>query len=497
MKSALAIWKSRGHRPAGGEYAYRLYMGILLALVSIVPVLRVLWLAVTSPEGMAVLTAPHAPELAGYIAATLWVTALLLGRERGPALLPPFPLYVLAGSGVPRSSVFREPVLRSGLLVTMVTTGGAVLVAGALLSHGAATLPVAAGFVLTGVLAGVITTAAWLTGQALPRTALAIAAALAGLAVACHFVPPLQPFTPWGWVASAYPGTVTSHRPLLCLTALCFASLAAMPWLMNALQITRVVGQAERWRIARVHAVGMDLGAAVTTFRAGPRVGRRLRAVQSANSLAVTYLLRDAVGAMRTPGRLALSLAALSTAGVLLTLATMPDAPVLLLGAAAGITVFAGLGPLTEGLRHVAALAAYPALYGVGDERLLAYHLLFPVLIALVILVIAAGVCAAASGVPPGTAMISGVLLGALTTAARISTAVKGPMPASLRTPVPTPMGDVSVLAKTAWAVDGVLLAALAGVSCAFVLHSWIPGATAAAVIAAVAVMRWRRRRVA
>lgn len=496
VRAAIGIWRARNVR-TGRDGAYAVYLALMVALVTVIPVVRAAWLGVTSPEGIAAISAGTAPETAILVVAALWAGALLLGRDRGPAVRPPFLTHALATSGLPAAEAFRGPVLRAGALVTALTTAAAGLLGAALVSARLAD-PLDAGlFLVVGALVGVIATVAWLAGQALPRTAVPAAVVVCALGAASAVAPALQPFTPWGWVGLAYPlaGGSAAVAALTALGALSAALVCAIPPLLNRLRLRELLAQSVRWDSATTHAGGMDFSAAVSVYQRRPRRGRRLRAVRAPGHPAVVFLVRDAIGAVRTPGRLAIGVLVVAAAGALLALAFAPAAAGWALGAAAGTVLFAGLGPLTDGLRHAASISAGLPLYGIGDEQLLARHLLFPTILTLVVLLTAAVATSLVTGIPPLGPLAGALVLGPLALLARVDAALKGPMPPALLAPVPSPVGDLGAAVRMAWAIDALLLVALSGAAAALVLVSPLPAAGAAAVLLVVGVSRWRQRR--
>jgi len=491
-RAAIGIWRARKVR-APGDRAYVIYAVFMVALVVVAPFARAVWLSATSPEGVALLVSPSAPGATVLVAASLWAGALLLGRDRGPALHPAFLTYALAASDLPRSDTFRGPLLRAGALVTAVTTTAAGLVACSVMSQGLAEPFSAAIFTGVAVLVGVIATVAWLAGQALPRAAVPIALSVFSLGLVTAAVPFMQPFTPWGWVGLAYPGTGTSHTvvPLAVIAAM---FVALVPGLMNRLGFTVLAAQAARWDSATAHAMGVDFSMAAALYRGRPYTGRQIRAVRPVGRLVWTFLARDAIGAARTPGRLVVALVALITGSILMTLAFVPASPGWLLGASSGLVMFAGLGPLTDGVRHAASVAGGFPLYGIRDENLLANHMLFPLAIVALVLLTSVIVCSLSISVPPAAPLVGSLALGLLAVFNRVGHALKGPVPPSLLTPIPSPMGDLSPAFAVTWALDGVLLAALAGASAALAFQTPSLLVVVAAAVLGVGINRWHHR---
>lgn len=475
LRDTLAIWRMRNVR-SGGDRAYLVYAVIMVAIVAVAPLVRMLWLSATSAEGIALLAAASTPTAVSVAIAVLWVGALLAGLDRGPALLPLFPLYVLSTSDLKRSTVFRGPLIRNGLLLTASTTVVAAFAGAALLGGGVADPHTAIEFVpmvaAAGALVGVIATVAWLVGQALPRVAICVAV---------------------GLVVLASLGVTISS--LVALAVVATALVGLVPTLLSRLTLATLTEQAVRWESATIHAAGLDFASATSTYRARPRLGRHVRAVRSGNGLAATFVLRDAIGAIRTPVRLIVGIGAVAVAGTLMTFAFAPAAPGMLLGATAGLVLFVGLGSLTDGIRHAASVAADLPLYGISDEALLGLHVLFPLTVTAVVLLLAVVICAALLGSSLAAPLVASLGLGTVALIGRVSTALKGMLPPSLLTPIPTPVGDVSIVVQLAWALDGVLVVALAGIAAALVLQAPAYFVVVALFTVGIGVNRWRTRR--
>lgn len=491
LSEPLRIWRSRNAR-ARGDHAYLAYMILMLTLVTVAPIVRAISVSLTSTQGVALLTSPAASSVTMLAVSGIWAFCLLLGRVRGPALRPPFATHALASSDLPRATSFRGPFLRSGTMVVALSTVVGVLIGASLVSAGHSKPGDALLFVLACTCVGIISSIAWLVGQAMPRTAALLAPLVFALGTVTSTIPAMQPLTPWGWVGLAYPvATATGTiAPLLATTA---AAVTVAPSLMSRLTLTLLTAQAARWEAATSHATGMELAAAATVYQAAPKVGRHLRAVRPALRRPLVFLLRDAVGAARTPVRFATAALALAAAAALFTLSLVPESPNWALSAVAGVILFAALGPFTDGIRHAASVASDLPLYGISDERLLAYHTLFPVLATVIVLVIATAICSLFIGhaIP---AILGSLALGILAIIARIGNALKGPLPPALLTPIPTPMGDLGAAARLAWAMDGVLLTAMAGASAALVFQPPVLLPAVGIALTGLTIHRWRHR---
>ena len=516
-RAALAIWNA-SHARSPSDRRYAGYLGVMVAIAFVAPAVRALWGAVSQPHVLHALVAPEAPLVGGLCVAGLWVFALLFGGLRGPALRPPLLTYTFARSDLSRISAFGGSVVRAGAALTATTAMvGAAL--GTLLgvARGVTLLDlfaVASLGACIGACVGVIATLAWLTGQAVPRVARASSAALAILTGITIALPSLTLFTPWGWVAALWREAALSAGelsvgaswlvPLALLCALALVLMSIVPTLFARLDTQVLESQAARWAASAVHAYGMDFNAALSTYRGSPWAGRRVRAVRAGPrgrrgvALARTFLIRDVLGAARTPGRLtggAVGVAAASVAVTLASSATEPGFGFGVLSALAAVLAFGALGPFTDGVRHAAAVSADLPVYGVGDAHLLALHTVFPVLAVLMIGVIAASISAFLLGAPPLAAVLGSAIVGMCAVLARASNALKGPLPLRLLAPIPTPEGDLSGAVRFVWSIDGVVLVALVGATAplALIAPAWC--IAACSLLAAVCAARWRGRR--
>lgn len=496
----------------------------MVGTVAAAPLARMIWLALTRPDAISALTSSEAPVITSIAVAMLWAGALLLGRDRGPALRPPVLTHVLASSPLGRAESFRGPVLRAGAVVTSVCALAAGLIGFSLRYSSLVSLESVWVFTGVGALVGVISAVAWLAGQAFPRTATALASVLVALGVLGAFVPEVLSVTPWGWAGAAYPITGGASRvgqleslglsgglglfespsqlaSLVALAALTCALVSAMPSMLNRLRQAELFTQAVHWELAVLRTGIMEFESAAGTYRRPPRRGRSIRAVWPGLPVPLRFLVLDAVGAARRPARLLSGLAALATAGALIffTLSADGGAGVSLLAAAAGVIAYLGLGPLTDGLRYAASAAADYPLFGISDERLLAGHTLLPLLVALAMLTLATCVAAFALSGASFTATwphaLAAILtLGISVVVSRIAVSLKGPMPASLLTPIPSPAGDLSVIMQLVWALDGVLLAAAAGAAALLVTQLPVLPLGVTAVGAYLTLRHWRHR---
>ena len=84
--AARAIWSTRTAQARPGR-GYAIYLAAMVVVVAVFPVARAIWLALASPGALLVLSSPAAPSVTAAIVASVWGVAMLLGRDRGPAVL--------------------------------------------------------------------------------------------------------------------------------------------------------------------------------------------------------------------------------------------------------------------------------------------------------------------------------------------------------------------------------------------------------------------------
>ena len=129
----MSIWRNRtvdsDHPEPRRDVGFIIYAVILLSVICLVPIIRLLFLSLVSPSASSVLASPVAERTAFAVAVIVCVTALWGGRFQGPATLPPFLTYALAGSDIPRLLTYRRPLLIAASWVLGMLTAASILVA--------------------------------------------------------------------------------------------------------------------------------------------------------------------------------------------------------------------------------------------------------------------------------------------------------------------------------------------------------------------------------
>lgn len=495
LSAARAIWRARRER-TGGDKVYALYAFLLVAVIIIVPIVRALWFIVSSPNGLAVLMTAGASAAVSMIVAVLWIGGLLLGRKRGPTLLPPFLLHGLTNSGIPRSFTLRRSLLRSAGIIVAACTAGSTLVGTALFSDSQTQLWSVILFVAATIATGVVTTVVWLIGQVFPRVVFPIALSVLLLAGMSFFMPQVLAFTPWGWAGATYPlSTGSGALPLAGTAVLAAASIIMTPVLLDRLTGMQLSKQAAQWERAAAFSFSFDFRATTAVYEAEPQIGRSICAITLSRHRWITFFARDIVGQVRTPGRSLGAIVATAIAGVLMTLSFLPDRPSALLAATAGIVIYGTTGSFAKGLQHATSVAGDYPLYGISDRHLVLLHALFPLIALLAILTVTATVTASVSGTSLGIALTGAGAVGVLALALRLGSALKGPLPPSLLTPVNTPAGDLSIVMRAIWAFNEPLIVIFGALTVTMLPITPIPLALLAAWTTIFILVRWEKRR--
>ncbi|WP_156156804.1 hypothetical protein [Microbacterium azadirachtae] len=467
-----------------------IYIVAIVAFAVVVPLLMLLWSWLVTPVVISALLSGGAPKSTTIVCVLLCAAGFFVGRLRGPAVRPPFLTFAFSTSPLRRNLAFGGPVARAvGLVVAVVIFAGAILSA-AMWSTGHVEPVSGAAFVVASVASGLLVGSTWLLGQIFPRFSLAAGVALACLGATSTIFGPIVPYLPWYWVANAYPveGSVFSAFSLLLLAAGFMAFAVAQ---MEKLNRDGLLAQAQLWDTAQVFASTFDLESASAVYRARPKRFRTVSAVRSYSSQWLRFVVRDALGAARTPLRATTGAVLLAGAGAVIGLG---PAPMPFWGGAAGLLAYLGVGPLSDGLRHAVAMSADLPLYGVSDRALVSYHAAFPAIGTAIFLGVGSVITSTwGSGLFNLQLTATTAVLVLLTVAVRVCASVKGPMPVSLLAPVSTPMGDLGAIVRLLWLFDAVVLAALGGAFAA--TAAWYPACVELVLVVLLIMWRWSKRR--
>lgn len=468
IRAAKSIYRNRGDGQTFGQLAYAIYVGILLVLLVAVPIVRALATAAATPGAIRTFLDTSTPQFVSIVGALSLLLLFSVGAVRGPALRPPFQTYALAGSNIARSVSMMPAFLCSALILTGVFSGLAVFFGAVLAISGSVTLGAVVPFVVAAVFWGGLGSGFWLLGQAvsglwrllLPML-LSAGIVLSGVSTDANV------YLPWGWLGQLWPvaggSGMWSLMPLVLLSVV-FASLT--PVLLGRLKFARLLEQSERWQAAGISTSAGEFSTALAVFRAKPRIGRRWPIVLAVPA-PMRFLVRDGLGALRTPVRFLVGATALGAGIGLVFYAVSSASPVAWLPAGAGsVLAYFALGVFGDGFRHAAEATAAPTIYGYSPLRLYLFHSIFPMAWSLITLAFA-GMAAAFSGLMEISlnAWIAAPVILLILSGVRIYDSARGPLPPVLLTPIPTPFGDLSSLVVLAWQADAILISASSGAS--------------------------------
>lgn len=481
---------------APGDTAYLAYLVVLVLAMVVIPLLIGMGRVLSQPEILSALQSPRSDRVVHLVSGVFLAAAAALGLHRGPAHLPPVLVVILAGNDLPRSRTLRRPFVGAALGVIVLVTVAGALVGTVLTLGGEAEVLAAVSLVGASAALGAIGATMWLAGQrAGNRHGWLLPASLLVATLITLPLPTLAAVTPWGWMAQTWPPTASGPPwallPLVLVALVCLDRAAG---LLDRVPGAVLLDQARRWEIVSVAAFTGDLSSALATFRSRPVLGRGWRAVPGVVA-PLQYLVRDLVGAARTPVRMLTGLSFLTLGGLLTSLAGAgtPLPPWVLAGLGAA-TSFAALGTLTDGFRHAGATRWAPTLFGHLTGRLYLLHTAFPVL-ATVGCTLAGGVVARLIGWGAAD-LLAALLPGVLVVAVRAFDSVKGPLPLTLLTPVPSPVGDMSGVVVMAWQADALLLSVALGVGWTYAVTAVsAPVATVGAALALGIVVALTRGR--
>lgn len=466
------------------DLGYTIYAVGMLALVAIVPAVRVLFLALTTPS---VLLAIGGPDVSGVVAATAGCLLVLLGglgAVRGPAHYPPFLAAILMGSDLTHYSVLRRTFWLSALAVAAGLMIVCTVFAVALVFGGQIEFYKGLPFIVGGAAFGILTSVVWGWGQRLgPRSAWVLATGIGFGVLVTYVLPPFAALTPWGWLSLLFPSVVARDElwPLVALCVVALGAVLATRFLLNGMSTHELVSQSQRWESATSAAISGDPNLALSIFRPLPSIGRSWNAIRPRFPLWGVFWLRDLTGAYRTPVRFMFAVVGLLAAGVIVAVGAMQPSSGWVLGAAGSLLGYVSLGSLSDGLRHAVEAYSAPQLYGLSRVALLMYHSSLPITL---------GVLSMMLGSVPFmlfgasvTGAYASILVATVVFLVRLFDSAKGPLSPSLLAPIPTPFGDLSGTIVLAWQADAVLLVSIAG---ALTLVGFQNGGSAAGVVIAV-----------
>ncbi|MFJ2767608.1 hypothetical protein [Streptomyces sp. NPDC087300] len=460
----------RGDRATAHDWAYTIYLCVILAFVYVAPVV---YLVRTSRALLSLESAEAATPVACLAAAAVVWGAQLTGRFWGPLVLKPFLLHVFTSTDLSPThylgTIARRRLAYAGLGTLLAVCTATFLATDLFDRQGAALVPQG---VAVAVGIGAVAPVAWLWGQVRTVRENLLLAAAVGAAAAVVALLGHSDFLGGGglWPAAA----------VLALSAVALGRSAFRS--VPTVDLARLARESARAAEAQTFAWTGTLHHALDLYRPAPR--GLTKALVRPDGRLRGHLAQGAIRALRTPGRACAGAAFLLAGGALLTLGVAePDARLATLTWVTGaVAVYWGSGWVGEtwrGLRDELTLAP---LFGEWWGGLLARTVAWPVVAVLAAVGLASGVTALAlwpfgSGTADASLLAAGSLV--LVLGARFLREMKMNLPIELLLPIITPLGDLSGLRVFIWQFDG-LVVVLAGV----LMMNEMPSASGALLVA-------------
>lgn len=476
LSSASATWNlwNSYRRKSLGEISYVIYVAGWLSLITFVPLCRYLWLVATNAVVATQLLGVFTPNAIALGTAVIAIVALIAGKTRGPAVIDPFLATVLAESPISQNSSFSRPVRAS---VLACSAGGGlvgVCVALGLWGSGLASLTPLVFLVIGGTCVGVLIATLWLTGQSgSPRLLVALVGCVLALLLAHFSNVNWELVNPLTWTAILASGG--GGWPIATgVVGLALVALGLIPRMRSRLDPDVVIMQSRRWDVAIAHASLMDFSASAEVYTAVPSIRRDHFVIRGFKTIGMVLFWRDALASLRMPGRLSAGALAAGVAGALTLAATSGVPGSWLIGACAGFLAYLASGPVTDGLRHMAYFNETLPLYGGRSALLLIGSTTWSYCFLSVTLVCGA-LLGALLGFPISVHFsLAAGLFCLVVIAARVASALKPAMPIALLMPVPTPVGDISVLYRLLWSADSMVISVAAAILLASQEAPWL-----------------------
>ncbi|WP_417562374.1 hypothetical protein [Microbacterium sp.] len=483
LRAARRLLRERTDRPRAADVAYRAYVTVLVAAVVGVPLGRAAVLAME--PALSIGAVPASAVAAG--ASLVCLGLFLVGATFGPVIVSAPYLTAVADGPIDRRLTLRRAQLRAHIVVISVVTVLAALgvIAAAPASAGGVIMMLVAACAL-GSVAGSL----WLAGQLRPPwwMRVLIAAWCVGTAAA-GLIPAVSGLAlwagPWGWAARVWtrmPQTAVSASALTAIVLLLAA--AAGGWIIagswrRRLRRDDLARQTARWNTVAALSVSAEVSSAARVLAAPPHGGRQWTWT-TGHTAASAIMRRDAAGLLRAPGRTATALVTSLACGALVGWAVGGG-----FAYPAAALLYLAIGAWATGLRTAASSVGAAALYGTSDRARLVLHAIVPGVASIIFCAVGAAVTAGA-GAAVWTAFLAvfAVLLQGFSS-------LRGPLPLDLLTPIPSPVGDLSIVNVLVWMSDALLLVVVFGGSGTYLLTA-SPAASATALIAgAVIVVFW------
>ncbi|AZZ56853.1 hypothetical protein [Rathayibacter iranicus] len=468
LRLARSIIRTRAGRPSTGDTVYGIYVTVFVAGVVVFPIVRAAMIGLAMPRIVVFATENLTTERISIALAVITGLVFLLGRVRGPVVPSEPYIETIVVSPLPRSLTLRRPYTAGRMtLLAILLLLAVVLVGGAAIAAPADPLGILLFFVGFAAWAWLLSLA-WLAGQwsGPRRRAVAVGLAIAiviqaGIALLPAAAGSVSWISPWGWAASlwsALDGVTMAHGIAVALLVLALGSQLLLPAMLDQLGREDLADQARRWNAVFSLALTGDVKSAANRLKAPPRLGRHWH-WPAPSGAAGAIVLRDLLGIARFPARGFVGLVTTVGLGATTTLGLREGEGAQLVTATAALSLYFAIGVWCEGLRLFGSTVGGSSPYGISSTMQAGLHLVVPILIGVPLASAGAVVVASGTVLP----VIWTTLLAVFAVAVQAFSALKGALPVSLLTPVPSPIGDLSVVNVAVWLADAVTVMALVG----------------------------------
>lgn len=466
LRRARRMLRDRAGRPDLRETLFRVYAAVIVAIVVVFPVVRAVFIFLSVPAGIEFLAESVGAEIWSIVFAGATVVLAATARVRGPVVPAQPYLMTVVGSPLARALTLRRPFLQSTALVLAVVLALGGLYLGVALVAGIPT-PAEAVLFAVGVLVGGAALAVVWAGAQSPyrRIVVSVVTAAAVVQIAVALLSPAVAawITPWGWSGTLWAAVhatdaVGAVLALGLLAVVTVAGTTVVPHLLRRLPFAELDAQSRRWAAVGALAASGDVRTAVDRMKTPPRRGRTRRAMRAGGPVS-GILRRDLRGLGRAPGRTAAGLVITAAAAAAIGLVSGRGEGVQLPLAVAALALYFSVGMLADGLRAFTASIGGASPYGIPPQRQARAHLLVPASFGVLAAVVGAAVATAWGGSIAAAAWSALVVLFAVVM--QLFAGAKGQLPVALLMPVPTPVGDLSVLGVLLWLADAIVITGL------------------------------------
>lgn len=485
----------------------RAYLALFIILIVLIPVIRALVVALAAPLSISILTAATTPAVVAVGAVALVLAVSCVGNTRGAIVPRPAFVHFVAQSPLPARLTLKRSLIAAHILAAVAFATAAAAVCGAFAVSGLTVNPLATTlFIVAAAAYGTVLVAAWLAGQASAGVRTCAWIALGATAASSAVITASGGATQVAeWMRAATDTVATGDIELTTVwfavsVTIAWVCIAGTPALLGRLRGTELMTQGQIWASAGVLASTGDVRGSLERIRMSAhhtprRVGLRI------GPLAWLIVKRDATGSMRHPVRLGVGICSALLAGVLvahvLSTSAQPGGPGIgaFIGAVSGMLGYLSAGAFSDGVRAHADNIGAPALFGIAEQPLAMLHLILPLIASCVLMTV--GAIGASTFVHPASpiGVVTAAVFAVIMVALRGVSAVKGPLPITLLLPVPTPVGDVSILFALAWSFDGLLIALAVGTCLTLGVSASFPALVLSAAVLLGALAMWGRIR--